>query len=171
MRKTVHSTRPELNITSMLDVVFNLIFFFILIANFAAAERLPMFVPEFEHSLATDPTASDKVVINILPDQTAAQIAAAVKAGRRPAVHVAEIVFGLTHLKPGETVQVAQSGRLETEDRLTYLLRDAVKHDKNVLISVRADKSIQYADFPPILQAIAGAGISKINIVAVATGR
>jgi biopolymer transport protein ExbD len=171
MRKRVHSVRPELNITSMLDVVFNLVFFFVLIANFAGAERLPMDVPTFDDSLAREPTEPNKVVINILPNKTDAEVQADLAQGKRAVVGVGEIVFGATHLKPGETREVSEGGQKKVEDALTSLLKDEVKRDKRVLMSIRADKSIMYAEFPPILQKIADAGVTKINIVATATAK
>jgi biopolymer transport protein ExbD len=170
MRKMVHSVRPELNITSMLDVVLNLVFFFIVIADFTAAQRMPMEVPKFDNSLAQASTEQDKVVINVLPaDQDIPVIRAAEEAGERPVVRAGKIVFGFDTFKPGETVEVTEGGQKTTEDRLTYLLQHEVKIDKKVVMSIRADRSIMYADFPPILEAIAKAGVTKINIVAIAT--
>jgi biopolymer transport protein ExbD len=168
MRRHLKSTRPELNITSMLDVVLNLVFFFLLITNFAAAERVPMNVPSFSDSLAKEPTEPDKVVINVLPNKSADDIKAELAQGKRPVVGVREIVFGAEqkHIKPGETVEAVIGGSKQTVDKLQYLLEAEVKRDKKVLVSIRVDKSIMYGEIPAILQKVAEAGVTKIDIAA-----
>ena len=131
----------HLNLTAMLDVVFNLIFFFICITNFSSGELPPMEVPSPDHSKAVYIEERKKVILNIIPEEGGADQAKAVKVG-------AELVH------PGE------------EARITQLLR--TEHDLNpkIEIDLRVDKRIQFRYVQPVMNAITRAGIEKINLVA-----
>jgi biopolymer transport protein ExbD len=169
MRKTLRNLRPELNITSMLDVVFNLIFFFVLIANFAAAERVALEVPKPDNSIAKMQQEADRIVVSVLPDRPIDDIRRDEQAGRHVTTRAGLIRFGVEEFKPGATIEVTRGGQKVRVDRLAYLLEQEVRRDKNVLISVRADKSIRYGDMPAIMNAIAAANVKKISIVAKVT--
>ena len=70
----------HLNLTAMLDVVFNLIFFFISICNMAGNELPKLTVPSPDASQARLIDARKKVTVNVVPDGTSG-MARAVKIG------------------------------------------------------------------------------------------
>ncbi len=61
-------TRPPVafNMTPMIDVVFLLIVFFMLVSTFASAENVRMDLPQPDKSQAVNVKLSDRVVINCL---------------------------------------------------------------------------------------------------------
>jgi biopolymer transport protein TolR len=139
--KRVESSHLHLNLTAMLDVVFNLIFFFICITNFSSGELPPMEVPKPDHSKAALIEERKKIILNIIPEEGGWDQAEAVKVG-------AELVH------PGE------------ERRITELLKKEHDIDAEIEIDLRVDRRIQFRYVQPIMNAITRAGIEKINLVA-----
>lgn len=139
------STRPEpshihLNLTAMLDVVFNLIFFFISICNMAGNELPKLTVPSPDSSQARLIEARKKVTVNVLPDGTSG-MARAVKIGSDEVV-------------PGDYI------------RIVDLLKTEKAINPDVEIDLRVDLTLFYDSVRPVMNAITQAGISKINLVA-----
>src|SRR5437762_13735431 len=121
-RKRIRSVRPELNLTSMLDVVFNLITFFILITNFAAAElpRLANSVPRPDQSIAQESTRKNRVIVSVLPE-------------------------GTTGRSIGVQVGSARQDLIRPDDyaKLTDRLAKEKQINKDVVVTLRADRAIQ----------------------------
>ncbi|MEE2719309.1 MAG: biopolymer transporter ExbD [Planctomycetota bacterium] len=59
--------RPQANITSMIDVVFLLIVFFVLVSQIVDLESVDMELPEPEHPAAALPEEEPRAVLNVLP--------------------------------------------------------------------------------------------------------
>ena len=124
VRKAVTRCKPELNITSMLDVVLNLIMFFILITNFSSA-NLPGEVraPQPEDSVAKDNPDMSKLLINVLPlttgkaDQDTRDATDSGEAGG--------IIFGGKHYAMSDL------------GTITELLKKEVSINPNIAISLR----------------------------------
>lgn len=133
-----------LNLTSMLDVTFQLIIFFILVSNFSSAELPKLEPPQPEPSKAFKQAESNKVVVNVIPDETMEKrIARAVRVG-------------------GQDIPPTSYGVL------TSLLQAEFAADPEVQINLRADKALKYDQVQPVMDAISKSGISRINLVAVA---
>lgn len=140
-KNKVEMPRPELNITAMMDLVLNLLMFFVLVSNFSEASLPPLKVPTPDTSLAKPGNAPNKVVLNVLAGKSNSGEALAVK-------------FGTTELPPGDYTS------------LTLMLQKEYKISKDVQIDLRADQTLRYDQVQPVMNAITSAGISKINIVA-----
>jgi biopolymer transport protein ExbD len=143
--KKPHQGHITLNLTAMLDVVFNLIFFFICIANMAGNELPQLDAPRPDHSKAINISDRKKVTVNVIPEEGGTGYAKHVKVG-------ADLV------PPGE------------EGRITALLKKEVELNPAIEIDLRVDKTIRYQAVRPVMNSITRAGIARINLVAFAEG-
>lgn len=139
--KKVEASHLHLNLTAMLDVVFNLIFFFICITNFSSSELPPLEVPEPAHSKAVQIEDRKKIILNVIPEEGGG--------GRAKAVR-----FGSDTVLPGQ------------EARVTELLKTEYALNPDIQIDLRVDKSIQFQYVRPVMNAITRAGIRHVNLVA-----
>ena len=131
----------ELNLTSMLDVIFLLIIFFLLVSNMSTAELPKLEPPEPESSQAREPQERSRVVINIIPPESRNGTVQRVRVGQED---IAPGNFG----------------------RLTQMLQTEKLENPNVEVDLRADLSIHYKEVQPVMNAITSAGIGKINMIA-----
>lgn len=152
MLKRVQSVRPELNITSMLDVVFNLITFFILITNFAAASLPQLTPPEPDKSVASQPTEKNTVTINVLPYPK--------EQGKKGEPY--QIKFGMSTFGAEDL----ENRNSKCEKTLVEFLGKEITASKDVAITLRVDRDIKYAYVEKIILVIRQAGVQKIQIVA-----
>ncbi len=140
-RKKTQLPRPELNITSMMDLVLNLLTFFVLVSNFAAAELPGLTPPDPDDSRARVSEAANKFTINVIPDPR--------DTGRAQWVQV-----GVEKLDPRDTIALVDK------------LRREVKISPNVEVNLRADRALRYQEVQPVMAAITQAGITRVNVVA-----
>ncbi len=140
-RRKVDLPRPELNITAMMDLVLNLITFFVLVANFAS-ETLPNIqMPAPDHSVAHATEAQRRLAVTVESDPADPS-----KALR--------IQVGLDKFKPTDLKDI------------TALLRAQVQKAPGLQVDLRGDKRLRYDQVSLVMQAIANAGITTINLVA-----
>ncbi len=135
----------RINLTSLMDVTFQLIVFFLLVTNFAAAELPPLEPPKPTVSQAQPPERErDVLIVNVVPVEAKSGEAREVRVGTLPP------------LLPGEYGQ------------LTDMLREEKKVAEaaggTLIIDLRADKSIEYAEIQPVMAAITQAEIANINL-------
>ncbi len=135
----------ELNMTSMLDIVFQLIIFFILVTNFAAAD-LPELTPP-EGSQAFDAEYPFTRVVNIVP------------VGESAPGRARHVLIGGRELPINPNGMTALTNALKQE-------QDARPNDP-MQVRLRVDKSLHFDQVQPVMQAITGAGISRVNLVAI----
>ena len=67
MRRTSASRQPDVldfNATPMVDVIFMLTIFFMLVTRFSSAEQIPMDLPRPEPSVARVPKGTDRIIVN-----------------------------------------------------------------------------------------------------------
>jgi len=140
------ASRPEkidLNLTSMLDVIFQLIVFFLLITNFTSMELPELEPPVPDESVAYEPdSARPRIVINVVADENIDSIPKFIQIGPTK------------KLPPGAHVD------------LTNLLKFEREQDPSVEIDLRADHRIEYQHVQKIMTAITQAEIARINLVA-----
>lgn len=132
--------KPDINLTPMLDLVFQLIVFFLLVTNFSSAQLPPMEPPEPEDSQAYVSPDREKLIVNVLPEGAS---------GRARSVRV-----GITQIEAGDYGE------------LTRLLEDELARSEQMEVDLRADARIEYGNVRPVMSAITAAGISRINLVA-----
>lgn len=141
-KKKTELPRPELNLTAMMDLVLNLIMFFVLISNFSAASNPPLELPKPDKSLAKVNESPDKVVLNVVPADANSGIAQ-------------EVVFGIEHISPGDYA------------KLSAMLAEEVKKSPEVVVDLRADRSLHYTEVAQVMKAISAAGVKTINMAAI----
>jgi len=130
----------DLNLTSMLDIVFQLIVFFLLITNFAAAELPDLDPPEPDEFVIEDDPQRMRLVVNVMPDLV------------------------------GDRVHIVRAGTrdfaLPDAPALTAHLRERRAEHPYIDVDLRAHRDIHYVDMHPVMRAIAKAGIDSVNVVA-----
>ena len=140
-RKHRESAKIELNLTSMMDVVFQLIIFFLLVNNMSSAELPKLETPEPLESKAYMLPDRQSVTVNVIPPDEGANVARSVR-------------VGVKDILPGNYGE------------LTQLLKAEVEKNPDIEVDLRADKSIHYLHVQPVMNAITAAGIGRINLIA-----
>ena len=135
--------KPSLafNMAPMIDVVFLLIIFFVLVSTFASAERISMELPHPDHSRAENYKLSDRVIINI-------QLA------NPRAPRSSPILYSIGANPPESVASISQ--RLMLHRRLV----------PNVKVIIRADRRVRYSAVQQVMEVVAENGIEMMNIVA-----
>ncbi len=139
------STRPPLlepNLTPMVDVVFLLIVFFIVVAQITTSERLDLTLPRLRDAPSVEPGDERRVVLNVAPrDQRE--------------------TLGGAYLVAGDAFADDLAGVGALTDRLAAL----VARDPGIAVTVRADRAEAYERVHTALRACAEAGVARVNLV------
>jgi len=120
------------NLTSLIDVTFLLIVFFVLVSRIVEEESIELDLPRPVDAASARAGKEQQVVINVVPGAD----------GMARGYHM-----GGTDYPPGD------AGRAAITDRLAslYLANPALS------INLRADRSTHYAHVQPVLDAVSGA--------------
>ena len=129
------------NATPMVDVIFLLVIFFMLVARFSSAEQVQMELPRPEDSQARLAQMPERVVINCRPAD------ADDPAGR----------FVLYSIGPNLPERLGV-----ISDRLAVMKRES----PGLQAVVRADRRLRYADVRAVMRVIARNDIEMLNVVA-----
>ncbi len=129
------------NMTPMIDVVFMLIIFFMLVSNFASVENLELDLPDPDHSQAAKVKLTDRVVINCL-----------LAAPWSPSTSLAVYSIG--------PMRVASLNELS--DRLAA----AKAATPGLQVVLRADRRLPYTAVRQVMEVVARNGIEIMNLVA-----
>ena len=127
------------NMAPMIDVVFLLIIFFILVATFASAENVPMDLPTPDHSLAKNAKIVDRVLINCQVEDQSDQ--------------------------PGVLYSVGPN-RPESLARISQRLAAAAAANPKLKVIIRADKRLSYEDVRAVMEMVADNNVENVNLVA-----
>ena len=139
-----HRRRPNVlgfNATPMVDVIFLLTIFFMLVSRFSSAEQVPMDLPEPEDSQARVTRMPERVVVNCRPSDP-----------RDPSRGT--VLYSIGPNQPEPLAVVAE--RLAAMKQKTPELK----------VVVRADRRLAYADVRTVMRVIARCGIEMLNVVA-----
>lgn len=144
-------TSPQMNMTPMIDVVFQLIVFFMLVNNIISEEAVLMIVPDLENPKTREAGDISRITVNVSPKtyDPSRQIGDLNIDGE-----AAEIKVGIDKYK------------IEDIERVTESLKAEREQNKEVEVMLRADSGLFYDEVQPVMQAITNAGIVKINLVA-----
>ena len=129
------------NAIPMVDVIFMLTIFFMLVSRFSSAEQVPMALPQPADSQAKVTRMPQRVVINCRPadpDQP----------------EESAVLYSIGPNRPEPLAMIA--------DRLAGM-KQALP---NMQIVVRADRRLHYADVRALMRVIAGLHIEMLNVVA-----
>ncbi|MEM1110138.1 MAG: biopolymer transporter ExbD [Planctomycetota bacterium] len=146
---------PSMNITPLIDVVFLLIIFFMLVNNIVSEETVDMILPELEQPQTRELGDVDRVVINVAPE---------------PFTRKGRESFPLTHTGTASYVKVGtgSGSRYEANDLPGIIAKlEAIKAQRpEIEVMLRADGAIYYDQMQPIMDAVRAAGIETVNLVA-----
>lgn len=179
-KKKREDNEVNLNLTSMMDVVFLLIIFFILITNFTTNENPELVPPKFDHSAAKELDDKGRIMVNIVP-----------RSGKMNATPKIDYVYPLflmvgnkrfeplvdvskekmRGLGPDNLPSARDYFKYEDftdilrQERASRAQADNMSEDE-VQVTLRADGRIQYQYVAKVMEAIVKGGLKKVNIVA-----
>ena len=136
------------NMTPMIDIIFNLIIFFMLVSQFQQLEIEDVTLPVAEAAKVMDYSKYRNIVINIVKGKTSS-LDAVVKVMGEPM----RVLEPYTRPDGSQTV----GGQLTA-----YLVDAAAKGDKaNLNVILRADEDVPYEDVARVMLAAGAAGIER----------
>lgn len=127
--------------TPMVDVVFLLIIFFVLVSTFTSAERIAMELPKPHESQAKNIKLTDRVIINV-------QLLDPGSPGP------AKVGYSIGPARVESLGSIAE--RLALHARLVPDLK----------VIIRADRRVEYGAVRRVMEIVAENGIEKMNMVA-----
>ncbi|MEM6750094.1 MAG: biopolymer transporter ExbD [Planctomycetota bacterium] len=145
---------PSLNITPLIDVVFLIIIFFMLVSNLVGEEALPMVLPDLQDPETAELTDENRVVVNLAPEDDRTRSLAADNSHLRAPGFADVLSVGPRRFSPGATG--------DAED----YLRATVAARPNDPVLLRADGALYYEAVSPVLDAMTRAGVSDVKLVA-----
>jgi biopolymer transport protein TolR len=129
------------NATPLIDVIFTLTMFYMLIAKFSSAEQVPMQLPKPADSRAQIPNMPDRVVVNC-------RLAGASDGADRI------VLYSIGPNNPESLGAIAE--------RLALMKQQA----PGLKVVIRADRRLAYEDVRVVMRLIAENGIELLNVVA-----
>jgi biopolymer transport protein ExbD len=130
------------NMTPMVDVVFLLIIFFMLVAQISRQRVVEVELARIEESVSTEIEGEGRAVVNVVPEDRVALLGGDYRLG----------ALAFDAGEPGLS-------------RLVSALREAVASNPETLVLVRAARTEPYDRVYPVLRAIGDAGIGRVSLV------
>lgn len=145
-------TTPEMNITPMIDVVFLLIIFFMLVNTIVTHHSVEMIVPDLDESQAREIAEDGIVTVNIAP---------------RSFQREDRIDNPLRHDGTASHVQI-RGNRFPMDDlsQVTERLSTLLADNPDLEVVLRADGALYYNEVQPVMDAITAARVSRVSMVA-----
>jgi biopolymer transport protein ExbD len=144
-----------MNITPLIDVVFLLIIFFMLVNNIVSEETVDMILPELEDPQTRDVGEIERVVVNVAPEPFT-------RDGRdeSPLMHTGNAAY----VKVG----TGSASRFEPGDLegITNALKALQQQNPEIEVLLRSDGAIYYENVQPLMDAITAAQIGTVNLAA-----
>ena len=148
---SVRKGKTELQMTPMIDVVFQLIIFFMLVSQIIAEEAVMMIVPELDEPKTREIGEITRITVNVAPTDY------------DPEREISDLSI------PGEATLVKvglDAYSIDDMEGVTKALKSVKEQNEEVEVMLRADAGLYYDSVQPVMQAIATAGIVKVNLVA-----
>ncbi len=143
---------PEMNMTPLIDVTFQLIIFFMLVNNIVADQIVELIPPTLDKPKTRELVSETQCIINIAP---------------------ADFTFRdrkdnpLLHDGRSKFVQVrAQKFSLDEPESITAAVKAEIDANPNVEVILRADAALYYEEVQHVMAAIAAAQVKQVNLVA-----
>lgn len=130
----------EFDFTPMIDLVFTLSMFYMLVSRFHSAEQSPMLIPKPEQSQAHVTKIPDKVVINC----------------------------GLSEAADGEAVYSLGANPPEPLETIAERLAGMKQQSADLKVVVRADRRLPFAQVRSVMEVLARHQIEMLNVAALA---
>jgi biopolymer transport protein TolR len=122
----------------MVDIVFLMIIFFMLVSTYISAENIDVELPQPDDSVAVGTEVPERVVLNCQYDPTAHQ----------------------------EVIYLMGPQQLDGLDHMEMQLMGMVAERPDIQIILRADRRIRYGRIREAMEAVARTGVSRLNIAA-----
>ena len=141
-------TQVESNLTSMIDVVFLLIVFFVLVSQVVSREAETLDLPEVPDAAAAVAGEESRLVVNVLSD------------AEQPGI-------GLRAMVLGQPFSIDADGCEALAERVAFDL----DHHPDLAIHLRADREVHFEWIQPILDALRAASVrvdgdeAKVHLV------
>jgi len=132
-----------INMTPMIDVVFLLIVFFMLVSNFASAENVAMELPNPTKSQARQVKLRDRAIINCQFVETDLGPEVSYRVGPNP---------------PESLEQISA--------RLAQAKQAAEERDREMIVVIRADRRLPFSDVRRAMQIVSRNKIEQLRLVA-----
>ncbi|MGB0715164.1 MAG: ExbD/TolR family protein [Phycisphaerae bacterium] len=126
------------NATPMVDVIFMLTIFFMLVSRLSEAELVPMKLPDPEKSRASVDSVPDRVIINCQMSEDSE----------------GEVLYSIGPNQPEPLTVIT--------DRMLALKQDS----PDVKVVIRADRRLPYEPVRIVMRALANAGVEVLNVSA-----
>ena len=140
-RSRESASRVAFNFTPLIDVMFLLTIFFMLVAKFTASEHLPLQLPNPEESLARASRGRDRVVINCRSTE--------------PSEGAARVSYSLG---PNRAESLAA-----ISDRIAAMKAAT----PNLSVLIRADRRLAYEDVRSVMRMVSQNGVAKLQVAAI----
>ncbi len=145
-------TKPQMNITPLIDVVFLLIIFFMLVNNIISEQSVQMIVPQLDEPTTRELDDAGRIIVNIAPADYAHR-----ERADNPLLFDGEARFIRVGL---------QTFAADDLEGVTAALIDAKSAYPDAEVVLRSDGALYYGVVQPVMGAITRAGIDKVNLVA-----
>ncbi|MEO0586397.1 MAG: biopolymer transporter ExbD [Planctomycetota bacterium] len=147
--------KAEMNITPLIDVVFLLIVFFMLVNKIVSDESVPMRVPVLDDPQTREVGEVERVVVNVAPAEGSREDNALAWDGNAAFVQVgAGLRFNAGDL--GGITSAVASAKATAE----------AGGAEGVEVILRADSALFYDAVQPVLDAITEAGVETVHLTA-----
>jgi len=153
VRSRFHS-EPQFNMTPMIDVVFLLIIFFMLICQYIVRENYKLVIPDdCAAAVVPDHLDHNAITVSVFPQTPAGQ-------------PDSEVCYAIRTIEydPRQDAYRRQPGRL-IEDMARQIAVEA-RRKEDALIYLRADKDLSYGQVQKALLALSRAQIRKVQVAA-----
>ena len=137
--RSLEPTHVRANLTPMIDVVFLLVIFFMLVAQISRTQLVELDPPEIERAASAEITSQKRLVINVIPGASADD-----------AYRLGVLTFDAT-----------ESGAAS----LARALSGAIERTEEAGVYVRADRSESYERVHPALEAVRAAGVGSVRLI------
>lgn len=133
----------QLNLTALLDVVLQLIVFFILVSQFGLEDRPDLALPDLQDPQVQRTGQHARLFVNLLATTSATAELAVIKVGD-------------------------QSFTPAQLPAATEFLATALEKQPDLQVLLRSDAALPYTAVQPVLEAIRTAGVQDVGLVALA---
>ena len=147
---------PQFNMTPMIDVVFLLIIFFMLICQFIVQENYKLVVPDdCAQATASEQLDRNAITVSVFPNASAPD---------QPIYAVRSQMFD-----PADPKYTGKSDQL-LADIAQSIAQQSLSRD-NPMVLLRADRNMGYGQVQNALIALSHAGITKVQLAAYRTNQ
>ena len=144
---------PQFNMTSMIDVVFLLIIFFMLICQFIVQENYDLDIPDnVPSAIVPDRLDQNLVTVSVFPGRSKDEVKYAVRSRQ---------------FDPGIPPYLNNPIQLITD--IAVEIKVEAKKKRGDLVYLRADKTLTYGQVQKALLALSQAGASRVQLAAYKT--